>query len=127
VVLFWNRWDTLGGPFLNGDVEVVRRGRAYFVINTNNALTPSETVSGPFRTFDEALEADEGDPLFVGPGTYEVGRSRLSANALLKRLKIMPLEEDDDTQWEIEVNGLRVRACRCGLTVSPRRKGRRTS
>lgn len=124
-VLFWNGWDTLGGPGFNGSIEVIRRGDAFFTVCTNNALDTPETTYGPFISFAEALACENAGGLFVGPGTYEVRSTELDTAALLRRLKVYLPDECDDEEWEVKVNGIEVKVSKAGFVPKTSRSPRR--
>ena len=123
-VLFWNHWDTLGGPGLNGWIEVILRGDAYFTVSTNNALDPPETTYGPFSSFEEALACPDAGALFVGPGTYEVGSAKLNTPTLLRRLQVYLPDESEDDEWEVKVNGAEVKVSKAGFALKKVRSPR---
>ena len=118
--LFWNDWDTLAGPGMNGSVEVFHRASGYFTVVTNNALAAPRTVYGPYPTFDKAIHCRSASALYVGPGTTEVGSSRLPTDTLLRKLKIYLPEDCADETWCLTVNGQNCTASRAGLVIAAR-------
>jgi hypothetical protein len=103
--LFWNRWGTDGGPGFNGSIEIFRRGKSFFTVLTNLALSPAVTEYGPFKSLEDALACEDASADYVGGGTYEVGSSVLDGNQLLRLLKVYIPEGCEDDEWDLTING----------------------